>query len=109
MSSELTQRIGIDSALQQDHPRTQKAVIDVLPRLKPRDSTPPTTTYAAGERSWGSRFVDRLMPRSPRAVTARPAAILRAAFTSALHGPALQDSHSKTAWLLRFPGATCPH
>ena len=24
-------------------------------------------------------------------------------------GPAVQASHSKTAWLLRFPGATCPH
>ena len=35
--------------------------------------------------------------------------MLRAAFTSALHGPAVQDWHSKTAWLLRFPGATCPH
>src|SRR4030088_2038251 len=35
--------------------------------------------------------------------------MLRAAFTSALHGPAVQASHSKTAWLLRFPGATCPH
>ena len=35
--------------------------------------------------------------------------MLRAAFTSALHGPALQASHSKTAWLLRFSGATCPH
>ncbi len=23
--------------------------------------------------------------------------------------PAVQASHSKTAWLLRFPGATCPH
>ena len=49
------------------------------------------------------------MARSPRAVTARPAAILRAALTSALHRPALQDSHSKTAWLLRFPDATYPH
>ena len=35
--------------------------------------------------------------------------MLRAAFTSALHGPALQAMHSKTAWLLRFSGATCPH
>ena len=35
--------------------------------------------------------------------------MLRAAFTSALHRPALQASHSKTAWLLRFSGATCPH
>ena len=35
--------------------------------------------------------------------------MLRAAFTSALHGPAVQASHSKTAWLLRFPGATWPH
>ena len=34
--------------------------------------------------------------------------MLRAAFTSALHRPALQASHSKTAWLLRFSGATCP-
>ena len=35
--------------------------------------------------------------------------MLRAAFTSALHGPALQASHWKTAWLLRFSRATCPH
>ena len=35
--------------------------------------------------------------------------MFRAAFTSALHGPVLQASHSKTAWLSRFPGATCPH
>ena len=35
--------------------------------------------------------------------------MLRAAFTSALHRRAEQDSHSKTAWLLRFPGATYPH
>ena len=35
--------------------------------------------------------------------------MLRAAFTSALHGPAVQAWHSKTAWLLRFSGATCPH
>ena len=35
--------------------------------------------------------------------------MLRAALTSALHRPAVQASHSKTAWLLRFPGATCPH
>ena len=35
--------------------------------------------------------------------------MLRAAFTSALHRPALQASHSKTAWLLRFSWATCPH
>ena len=33
---------------------------------------------------------------------------LRAAFTSALHGPASQATHWKTAWLLRFSGATCP-
>ncbi len=31
-----------------------------------------------------------------------------AAFTSAFHGPASQATHWKTAWLLRFPGATCP-
>ncbi|AFV14830.1 hypothetical protein OEM_p100500 (plasmid) [Mycobacterium intracellulare subsp. yongonense 05-1390] len=49
------------------------------------------------------------MPRSSRAVTARPAAMLRAAFTSALHGPASQASQAKTAWLLRFSGARCPH
>ena len=30
--------------------------------------------------------------------------MLRAALTSALHRPAVQASHSKTAWLLRFPG-----
>ena len=59
--------------------------------------------------SWGSRFADRPAARSPRAVTARPAAMLRAALTSALHRPAVQESHSKTAWLLRFPAATCPH
>ena len=35
--------------------------------------------------------------------------MLRAAFTSALHGPALQATHWKTAWLLRFSGAMCPH
>ncbi len=35
--------------------------------------------------------------------------MLRAALTSALHRPALQARHSKTAWFLRFPGATCPH
>jgi len=35
--------------------------------------------------------------------------MLRAAFTSASHGPVVQASHSKTAWLLRFLGATCPH
>ena len=34
--------------------------------------------------------------------------MLRAAFTSALHGPAPQATHWKTAWLLRFSGATCP-
>jgi hypothetical protein len=34
--------------------------------------------------------------------------MLRAAFTSALHDPALQATHWKTAWLLRFSGATCP-
>ncbi len=34
--------------------------------------------------------------------------MLCAAFTSALHGPAPQATHSKTAWLLRFSGATCP-
>jgi hypothetical protein len=34
--------------------------------------------------------------------------MLRAAFTSASHGPALQGTHSKTAWVLRFPGAACP-
>jgi hypothetical protein len=35
--------------------------------------------------------------------------MLHAAFTSALHGPAPQATHWKTAWLLRFSGATCPH
>jgi hypothetical protein len=50
----------------------------------------------------------RLVPRSRRAVTARPAAMLRAAFTSVLQGPAPQATHWKTAWLLRFSGATCP-
>ena len=34
--------------------------------------------------------------------------MLRAALTSALHGPAPQATHWKTAWLLRFSGATCP-
>ena len=34
--------------------------------------------------------------------------MLRAAFTSALHGPAPQATHWKTAWLLRFSGAICP-
>ncbi len=32
----------------------------------------------------------------------------RAAFTSALHGPAPQATHWKTAWLLRLSGATYP-
>ena len=62
----------------------------------------------AGELSCGSRFADRPVPRSSRAVTARPAAMLRAAFTSALHDPASQATHWKSAWLLRFSGATCP-
>src|SRR5215208_1164459 len=35
--------------------------------------------------------------------------MLRAALTSALHRPALQAWHWKTAWLLRFPGATYAH
>ncbi len=34
--------------------------------------------------------------------------MLRAALTSALHGPVPQATHWKTAWLLRFSGATCP-
>ena len=34
--------------------------------------------------------------------------MLRAAFTSALHRPAVQASHSKTAWLLRFSGGDVP-
>ena len=34
--------------------------------------------------------------------------MLRAALTSALHGSAPQATHWKTAWLLRFSGATCP-
>ena len=34
--------------------------------------------------------------------------MLRAALTSALHGPAPQATHWKTAWLLRFSGAMCP-
>ncbi len=72
----------------------------------PTPRIPPT--YAAGTKGRGSRFVDRPPARSPRAVTARPAAMFRAEFTSALHRPALHTSHSKTAWLLRFPGATCP-
>ena len=34
--------------------------------------------------------------------------MLRAAFKSALQGSAPQARHWKTAWLLRFSGATCP-
>ena len=74
---------------------------------RPFSSTLPSTYAQSRE----LRFTVRRPPTgevSP-AVTARPAAMLRAALTSALHRPAVQASHSKTAWLLRFPGATCPH
>src|ERR1700692_3486553 len=48
------------------------------------------------------------MPSPPRAFTACPAAMLRAAFTSALQAK-LQAVHGNAAWLSRFSLATCPH
>jgi hypothetical protein len=50
----------------------------------------------------------RVTPSPPRAVTACPAAMFLAAFTSALQAK-LQAVHRKTAWLSREFPSTCPH
>jgi hypothetical protein len=57
----------------------------------------------------------RLMPSPPRAFTACPAAMLRAAFTSALQAyPQAVQAYPqavqrKRAWLSRDLPSTCPH
>ena len=50
----------------------------------------------------------RATPSPPRAVTAYPAAMFLAAFTSALQAKP-QAVHTKRAWLSRDSGSTCPH
>src|SRR6202044_1310955 len=82
---------------------TANAKIDILPRLKARDSS----YYADRSSSWGSRFTGRVTPSPPRAVTACPAAMLIAAFTSALQAKP-QAVHRNTAWLSREPPSTRP-
>src|SRR5690349_19800445 len=64
--------------------------------------------YRDRRAGWGSRFTGPPSGEPPRAVTACPAAMLMAALRSALH-LYRQAVQAKTAWLLRFSPATCPH
>ena len=74
--------------------------------MKGRDFSP--LAYADRKASWGSRFTGLPSGKPPRAVTACPAAMFLAAFTSALSAKP-QAVQAKTTWLLRFSLATCPH
>ena len=74
--------------------RPRTSGIDILPRLKAGDSSYSRPVKEAS--SGGSRFTGRVTPSPPRAVTACPAAMFRAAFTSAWQAKP-QAVHTKRA------------
>jgi hypothetical protein len=75
------------------HAHAQVGDVDILPGLKAVDSN-----YAERSVSWGSRFTGPVFRSPRRALTACPAAMFLAAFTSALAAYP-QAVHRKRAWL----------
>ena len=79
-------------------------LLGILPAMSGGD----LSLYVGRSRSWGSRFIRPPNGERPRAVTACPAAMFRAAFTSALSAYP-QATQWKNAWFSRLSAATCPH